>query len=227
MALSLANLARAQWTVGYEADGDLLVIIPATRETGLLANRLFFRLMNLPESVNVNVIFYEADFKAFRENELGYKEDDYKYGSRAYALAKRMASSKIHTQALVESNERNLHSLLREWRGVDNVLFYGLSSSNYKTHFFSIFEELMRWEDTNVLGLYVNGNERRGLTCHLVNSREDAIGVVNRPFDDSLQTQLTISTVMFNVLNKWVSGTSLGSNKLEVDLATGEINPVS
>lgn len=224
MAISLASLGRAQWTVDFDNEGDLLVIVPATRETGLFAKRLFFRLMNVPEGMDVHVVFYETDFKSFRENELGYGAEDYQYGSRAYALARQYASDKIKTYAVVNNGSGDILEALRGM-GMKNVIFYGLSSSNYKTNFFSIFEQLTQREDRNVLGVYLNGNRDKGLTCLLVNKQEDALGLVNRPFDDSLQTQLTISTVMFNILNKWVSGTTLGSKKLGVNLVTGEINP--
>ena len=227
MAISLASLAQAQWTVDFDNEGDLLIFIPATRETGLLANRLFFRLMNMPEGMGVHVVFYETNYKAFRENELGYGEDDNRYGSRAYALAKKLASDRIKTYAVVENGEERMRRVIQSMRGAKNVLFYGLSSSNYQTNFFSHFETLLEREDINLLGVYLNGNQERGLTCHLLNERADAVGITNRPFDDSLQTQLTMSTVMFNILNKWVSGTNLGAKKVGVDLATGEINPIN
>lgn len=227
MAISLASLAQAQWTVDFDNEGDLLIFIPATRETGLLANRLFFRLMNMPEGMGVHVVFYETNYKAFRENELGYGEDDNRYGSRAYALAKKLSSDKIKTYAVLKSDEGNLRREINSMSGAKNVLFYGLSSSNYQTNFFSHFETLLEREDINLLGVYLNGNQERGLTCHLLNERADAVGITNRPFDDSLQTQLTMSTVMFNILNKWVSGTNLGAKKVGVDLATGEINPIN
>lgn len=227
MAISLASLAQAQWTVDFDNEGDLLIFIPSTRETGLLANRLFFRLMNMPEDMEVHVVFYETNYKAFRENELGYGEDDNRYGSRAYALAKKLSSDKIKTYAVMENDESQMRRVVTSMMGVKNILFYGLSSSNYQTNFFSHFETLLERDNVNLLGVYLNGNSEQGLTCHLLNERADAVGITNRPFDDSLQTQLTVSTVMFNILNKWVSGTNLGAKKVGVDLATGEIDPVN
>lgn len=228
MAFSLASLAQAsQWTVDFDTDEDLIIYVPATRETGMFANRLFFRLMNMPEGMTVHVVFYETNFKAFRENELGYGDNDYRYGSRAYSLAKRMASDKIKTYAIVDTHESTLGNTLSMVLGVKNVLYYGLSSSNYQTHFFSLFKRLEELPDRNLLGVYLNGNATKGLSCHLLKESSDAIGIVNRPFDDSLQTQLTMSTVMFNVFNKWVSGTTLGAKKINVDLSTGEINPTT
>lgn len=226
MSLSLASLSQPSWTVDFNNTGNLLVVVPATRETGMLADRLFFRLMNMPEGVEVDVVFYDTDYKAFRENELGYRDTDFHYGSRAYVLAKRLASDKIRTYAVLHNHENNLKETISKLVvRAGNVIFYGLSSSNYKTHFFSVFEHLLGIQDLNILGVYLNGNTSRGLDCRLVNQREDAVGIVNRPFDDSLQTQMTISMVMFNVLNKWVSNTKLVNKKMSIDLSTGEIMP--
>lgn len=226
MGLSLASLAQLNWTVDFDPEGDLLVIVPATRETGLFASRLFFRLMNMPEGVNVHVVFYETDFKAFRENEIGFKEDDYHYGSRAYALARRVVSDKIKTYTLMENDTHNMEQLVRTFSNVKNIIYYGLSSSNYQTNFFTTISRIYeKHEGKNVLGVYLNGNQEQGLTSHLLGEISDAVGIINRPIDDSLQTQLTVSTVMFNTLNKWVSGTSLGQKTVGVNLETGEINP--
>lgn len=227
MAFSLTSLAQAsQWTVDFNNEQDILIIVPATRETGLFANRMFFRLMNLPEGVKAHVVFYETTYKAFRSNELGYEEEDYLYGSRAYTLAKKLASDKIKTYVGGETDSYSIKSIINTIMtredSIGNVLCYGLSSSNYQTHFYDILESIT---DANKLGVYLNGTVDKGLSCHLINEREDAIGITNRPFDDSLQTQLTISTTMFNVLNKWISGTNLGNKTVDINLATGEMNP--
>ena len=231
MSFSLASLAQTQWDAPYGGESDLLVVIPATRETGLLANRLYFRLMNLPQGVNAHVIFYETDFKVFREDELGYRSDDYRFGSRAYVLAERMLSDKIHTYAVLGTSGKSSVDLkgtmldVIQENDVQDVIFYGLSSSNYQTHFFHVFDWLLERDVSGVLGVYVTGDGQGGLEGRLVNQKDDALGTVNRPIDDAIQTQLTISTFMFNTLNKWVSGTPLGTNKVGIDLGTGEINP--
>lgn len=232
MSISLADMAtRVNWTVEYDKEGHLLLIIPATRETGLLADRLYFRLMNMPEGTKVSIIFYDTDYKAFKENELGYREDDHMYGSRSYILAKRLSSDKIKTyavrgQAHVNTIANLIQNVYDDHRGNTNTIVYGLSASNYRTDFFKMMDTGVLKETENLLGVYINGTRDRGLMYQLLESTDDAVGISNRPFDDSIQMQMTISTLMFNVLNSWASGRPLVNDKVKVDMSTGEITPL-
>lgn len=236
MGLSLSQL-MAQWTVEFDQEQDLVIVLPATREVGLFLRRAYFRLMNLPTHQKVTIILVESSYTIFRENDLGYKEDAYKYVSRAYAMAEGLANDKIEVivvdgEGFTESQQRKheiTNFIERNYRNA-NVLVYGLPEALYPIKYFKLISELFELkgnENSNiegkVLGVYVGGTEEKGLKTNLIGELGDISGIVGLSYDDSLQTQLGVSTMMFTVLNKWISGLSLSSRTMSMDLGTGNI----
>lgn len=232
MGLSLKQL-MSQWTVDFDNEQDLVIVLPATREVGLFLRRAYFRLMNLPEEQKVTIILIETSYTVFRENDLGYKEDAYKYVSRAYALAEGLTNEKIKVVVVdgnkFESNQIREHEVSRfigtHMRNA-NVLAYGLPESLYPINYLHMLSGLFNLKNNaegKVLGVYVGGTGDKGIKTHLIGELTDAEGIVGLGYDDSLQTQLGVSTMMFTVLNKWISGLSLSSRTMSMDLATGNI----
>lgn len=224
---------QEQWTVEYDEGKNLVIVLPATREVGLFLKRAYFRLMNLPEEQKVTIILIESKYTRFRKNDLGYLEDDYKYVSRAYALAARLANDKISIE-IVDGNsfrvnrsrgnplKRHISSKHRN----SNILAFGLPDILYPVQYIDMVVELLDLKSTTggkFLGAYIVGSGDKGLKMKLIGDRDDLEEMRDSSFDDSLQTQLGVSNLMFTLMNKWISGVSLSSKEISLDLATGNI----
>lgn len=236
MGLSLSQLMK-QWTVDFEGEEDLVIVLPATREVGLYLRRAFFRLMNLPEGQKVTIILIETSYTVFRRNDLGYKEDAYKYVSRAYALAEDLTNEKINVVVVDGENfngtrqgKHQVVSFIEKYYSKANILAYGLPETLYPINYLHMMSGLLIMKENsgenkggNVLGVYVGGTKDKGLRTNLIGEIGDVGIIEGVGYDDSIQTQLGVSTLMFTVLNKWISGLSLSSRTMDMNLASGNI----